>query len=279
MGKRNTRAEAGVLARFLAAALLALAGGVQAVQPARLAPDEARLAANYVEIGGEYYWLSHDFSDWYGMYLRGIWAQNASDTWDWEVVRGNEYDEWGGYYGGGLTHVFNADWYGSLHVGASSSGFFFPRYRIDGALHRKLLPERNLVVTVGSGYIGERDEVHRQAYLFLGASYYFTRPWIIEAGTRWSRSDPGSVDSTRLLLAVTWGRNKVRYVTAAYEFGNEAYQLVGPTITAVDFRSQLLTLTWREWWRDGWGFNLVGEHYESDVYDRTGVRLGVFKEF
>jgi YaiO family outer membrane protein len=278
MGKRNTGAKAGLLAAFLATAMTI---GAQAAPPASAAspvPDEAP-AASYVELGGDYHWLSHDYSDWYGFYVRGAWVQSARNTWDWEIARRNEYDEWGGYYAGGLTHVFNADWYGSLHLGASSSGFFLPRYRGDAFLNRKLLPARNLVATGGGGYIEERDDVHRQSYLFLGGAYYFTHPWIVEGGARWTQSDPGSVDSSRLLVAVTWGRDQWRFVTAAYESGNEAYLLVDGTVAAVDFHSQLLTLTWREWWRRGWGHNVVAEHYESEVLDRTGVRLGVFKEF
>ena len=30
---------------------------------------------------------------------------------------------------------------------------------------------------------------------------------------------------------------------------------------------------------DDWGINALGEYQHNDFYDRTGLRLGVFKEF
>ena len=43
--------------------------------------------------------------------------------------------------------------------------------------------------------------------------------------------------------------------------------------------TQEVSLTWRQWLGDDWGFNIRGEGLHNKIYDRVGVTTGVFKEF
>jgi YaiO family outer membrane protein len=237
--------------------------------------DEPAAGSGYIEGGANLHSLSSGYANWYGLYAKGAWKQDERNTWDWEVDGESEFDDSGLYAVGGVTHIFNADWYGELHVGARGGGFFYPDYRVDAFIHRKVLPDRNLVLNAGTGYIDESDN-HTEKYLYLGATYYFDEPWVVEGGLRRTVSLPGFIYSSRLKLAGTYGREKKRLVTLALDTGREAY-LSG--VGTENFPSTVLTLTWREWRTAKGGFNVVVERYTSTVFDRTGVSFGVFREF
>lgn len=236
------------------------------------------LEANFVEGGLNYSSLSNGYADWKGIFVRGSWQQNANNVWEAEILRESEYDAWGTYYSAGLTHTFNEDWYGSVSLGASDGAFFFPKLRADAFINRKLLKERNLVATLGVGY-EQAQQVNSDTSFYLGASYYFEQPWVIEGGIRFNRSNPGPENSHRYRIAVTYGQAFKRYLIAEYDWGTEAYQYVSTDVSILNFNSRILTLTWREWLARDWGFALRGEFYQSDEYNRTGAQISVFKHF
>ncbi|MEJ2141919.1 MAG: YaiO family outer membrane beta-barrel protein [Gammaproteobacteria bacterium] len=234
--------------------------------------------SNYYELGVGYYDLTAGFESWKEAYARGSWQQNQDNVWQWEVLTAERFNESGTYVSGSLTHVFNSDWYGSLHLGTSDDVFFFPRYRVDAFLNRKFLEEKNLIGTIGVYQEDTRQE-NEESGFYLGATYYFPSPWILEVGTRKVRSLPGPEYSSRYKLAVTYGSVFDRYIIAQVDWGNEAYQLVSATITPVNIDSTVYSLTWREWIKKDWGTNIMAEYYTSDTYDRKGVMFGVFKHF
>ena len=236
------------------------------------------LEANYIEAGLNYSDLSNSYANWYGAFVRGSWQQNENNVWQAEIVRESEYDAWGTYFSAGLTHTFNEDWYGSVFLGTSDDAFFFPKFRMYAFINRKLLTDKNLVATVGVGY-EEAQTVNADTSLYIGASYYFEQPWEVEGGIRFNRSNPGAETSNRYRVAVTYGQAFDRYLIAEYDWGTEAYQYVSTDVSIMDFNSQILTLTLRQWLAKDWGFGVKGEFYTSDEYDRTGIEISVFKNF
>jgi YaiO family outer membrane protein len=238
---------------------------------------EPKLLTNYVEAGGDYLTLTNGFGYWAGGYARGVITQ-GKNTWSAEVNGQHEFGDAGVYLGAGDTYNFNPDWFGSLAVGSSVGGFFWPRFRGDGFINKKWMAHKQLITTFGVGYYASKD-VHRDTSFFLGSTYYFTTPWILEEGIRFNVSNPGSVFSPAGFVAVTRGRNLKQYLTVRAGFGVEAYQLVGPTAALTDFESQTLTITWRRWVGESWGINLVGDYYHSPFYERGGSSFGFFREF
>lgn len=232
----------------------------------------------YVEAGANYHHLTNDFDNWNGIYAKGVWQGYSDQVWNWEVLRQSEFDDHGTYFTGGLSHTFDEDWFATASAGASSGGFFFPKHRFDITINRKLLPDRNLVATFGAGYITARD-IHRDRIILLSAAYYFGTPWVIEGGVRLNHSTPGSINANNYFIAVTQGQDKKRYLTLLIESGREAYQVIDESSTLVDFHSDLISLTWREWLQRDWGLNATIEHYNNPFYNRNGVILGVFREF
>jgi YaiO family outer membrane protein len=243
--------------------------------PAAAAPDKT--LTNYVEVGGSYRQLSNAFGDWSGGYARGVLTE-GKNIWNGEINGQHEFGAGGVYMAAGDTYNFNPDWYGSLTLGSSVGGFFWPRFRADAFANRKLLSRKQLIATIGYGYYASKD-VHRDQSVFLGTTYYFQKPWIIEDGIRFNVSNPGVVFSPAGFVAVTEGRNQHHYVTVNAGFGEEAYQIVGPSTVLSRFLSQNLTITWRQWAGKTWGFNLVADYYHSPFYQRGGGSFGFFKQF
>jgi YaiO family outer membrane protein len=236
-----------------------------------------KILTNFVEVGGSYRQLTNGFGDWSGGYARGVLTTGAN-TWNAEVNGQHEFGDGGVYVAAGDTYNFNSAWYASLTIGSSVGGFFWPRLRADAFVNRKWGTRKQLITTLGYGYYASKD-VHRDQSVFIGTTYYFQGPWIVEDGVRFNVSNPGVVFSPAGFVAVTEGRNKHHYVTANVGFGQEAYQIVGPSTVLTRFPSQTVTITWRQWMGKSWGFNLVGDFYHSSFYERGGGSFGFFKEF
>jgi YaiO family outer membrane protein len=236
-----------------------------------------KLLTNYVESGADYLQLSNNYGSWAGGYARSVY-ERGSNVWNGEVNGQREFGDKGVYIAAGDTHTFSEDWYGAATVGSSVQGFFWPRFRVDSFLNRKLLAKKQWIATVGYGYYAAKD-VHRNQDIYLGSTYYFTKPWVVEEGLYLGISNPGAVFAPSGFVAATEGENKHHYLTLRVGLGEEGYQLVGPTATLTRFESQAVTGTWRKWLGTNWGFDLVGDFYHNPYYARGGSTLGLFKDF
>lgn len=278
--------------RFLPGTILMLvviffsAPGIYAQEAPADAPQSAaqanaalpeKILTNFVETGGSYRDLSNGYGHWTGGYARGV-VVVGQDTVNAEVNEQYEFGDTGAYIAAGDTHIFNSDWYGSLTLGSSIGGFFWPRFRSDGFINRKWSERKQFITTLGVSYIMEKD-VHRDSGLFVGGSYYFQKPWLLEGGVRLNLSNPGEVFSPFGFVAVTQGRNKHHYVSLNVGAGQEGYQIIGPTTVLTSFASQTVTLTWRQWLGSKWGVNVVADYYHNPFYQRDGGVIGVFREF
>lgn len=238
---------------------------------------EPRQLTNFVESGGSYQTLTNGYGYWGGGYTRAVY-EKGPDVWNGEVNGQHEFGDAGVYFAVGDTHTFSPDWYAALTVGTSAGGFFWPRFCTDAFLNRKWLKRKQWITTAGFGYVAAKD-VHRDNIFYLGSTYYFEKPWIVESGTYFNVSNPGRVFAPAGFIAVTQGRNKQQYLTVRAGFGEEAYQLVGPSITLTQFNSETFTITWRKWLGPNWGVNAIGDYYHSPFYMRGGSSFGFFKEF
>lgn len=236
-----------------------------------------RILTNFVEAGGSYEQLSGNYGRWSGGYFRAILSA-GKNTLTAEVNGEHEFGDAGTYVDAGDTFNFNDAWYGSVTLGSSIGGVFWPRSRLDSFLNRKWLARRQLITTFGYGYDHAKD-VHSDHSYFVGTTYYFNAPWIVENGIRFNVSSPGTVFSPSAFVAVTQGTDKKHYLTLNAEAGQEAYQIVGVTSVLTRFPSQTATVTWRQWAGRSWGFNLIADFYHSPYYHRGGGSLGFFKDF
>jgi len=232
---------------------------------------------SYIETGGSYLGLSNGYGYWAGAYTKAVYTR-GNDVWNGELNLQHEFGDAGAYFAVGDTHTFNPDWYASLTIGSSGGGFFWPRYRTDAFLNKKWLGRKQFITTAGFGYYAAKD-VHRDRIFYLGSTYYFSKPWIVEEGLYFNLSDPGTIFAPAGFVAVTQGRDKHQYIVVRVGLGEEAYQLIGPTATLTQFQSQNFTVTWRKWMGTNWGLNFIADYYHSPFYNRGGSTIGFFKEF
>lgn len=222
--------------------------------------------------------LSSSFSNWHDQTLRLSIQLPSKDHMDAEISHQDHFNDQGTFYGVGYSHIFNDDWYGSLHLGDSSGGFFLPSSRVDAFLNKKWLVDKRLITTIGLGQYNAKD-AHVDRNLLLSATYYSTTGLIIEAGTRLNESDPGDVSSSRQFAALTYGKHKQHYLVLRHERGDEAYQLIGPSTLISEFSSHESIISWRQWLSKNYGWNIQTNRYHNPNYDRDGYQAGIFYEF
>lgn len=260
------------------------------MQPAKVSETEPLLESpvstvpaavsskGHIDAGIQRYVLTDHQPSWEGEYVRGAWVQDEKNVWNYEVVNARRYGDSGTFYGAGLTHTFDEDWYAALSAGSSSGGFFWPRERVDVFVHYKFLEKRNLVAMIGYTHYQAKDAHHDQI-LHLGADYYFESPWIVSGEFLVNDSSPGHVKANYAFLTATYGHEKESYLTLRIGHGKEAYQLLGGEQVIAGFYSSIATLSYRKWIGRDWGVNFVGEYYTNSLYKRRGVEIGIFKDF
>jgi YaiO family outer membrane protein len=253
----------------LAAMLLARGG----------AAAEPSSASGTVEAGLLHHSVSAGLGDWNQQFVRGTLRTSDATVWNADLVNAQQFGAHGALAAGGVTHVLDEDWYGSL-AASYGSGFFYPQARADAVINRKLGSERNLVASVGLTAVNAHDG-HRDRSLLLGLSWYLPSAWVLQGGMRINRSNPGGVMANTKYVAATWGYNKQQYIVLRYDMGEEAYQYIGAGTAdlLVNFRSNVLSGTWRKWLAPTYGFQLRAEAYHNPYYNRRGLEAALFKEF
>jgi len=232
----------------------------------------------FIEIDGSHSSLSDSNPSWTDAYIRGGMSF-TSNTVNLEISRQARFGDSGWYYNGAWVHTWTDNWYTDVHLGTSTSGFFLPRFRTDVYAHRKLLPQKQLVLNVGGGY--DQSRLSTSAYrLGPGAAYYFDRfPVVLEGGVTWTRSQPGSITARSQYVAFTEGRAKEHYFSFRAEVGQEAYEVIQGQTTVFNFPIRNFSGTWRQWLAPNWGLNFAVEHDGNPYYHRLGATIGIFLDF
>ena len=270
-----------ILAVAVPVAAQTSAAGSGSVQPGNLpapSPEQAGTGpVRNLELSTGAQRLTNGFGNWRDVTLKGSYGLDKH-LFQGELSAHRRFGEDGVFLGLSDTYTFNEDWYGSLAVGVGDGAFYLPRYRVDGTIYRKLLPNRNLVASLGLGYYKAPGGNSDQS-ISLGAAYYFEAPWIVEGGIRLNRSSPGSVDTQQQFVAVTYGRNKQDLVTARYGWGDEGYLAIAANRQLVNFESREASLTWRHWFNPSTGVLVGANRYSNPSYRRSGVTVGLFHDF
>lgn len=253
-------------------AIMALCADVQAQ-----AADGLKL----LDISTARHQLTGGYASWQDTALRGLYRK-GDHLWGMDLVHADRFSEKGDYAGLQDTLELNPDWRVSLGYGMGSRVNWLPRYRLDGFVHHNWAAQRNWVTSLGLGEYRAHDE-YRSRWASIGLSAYMDSdslgPWVAQAEVRWTRTDPGQVDTRQQFVALTWGKHRIDQITWRHAWGREGWQALGDARLLVDFASRQDTLAWRHWIDAQWGVRLEAEHYRNDQYRRTGVSLGVFRDF
>jgi len=238
-------------------------------------PAAGQAGASWVEAGGFYHHVGHDFGSWKGGYARAVLA-GSRDVWYLEARGQEAFRDRGAYGSLSNVHTFFKRFYTQVGVGGGTGDYVLPDLRADASLNFKLGPTGSLIATAGGTWVESKD-VYRDRSLFGSLTWYASGSVLIEAGGRANWSDPDQVRSARATAALTLGRAGSTLVTLRGSAGTEGYQLTGAEATLRKFRSQEASLSWRQWITARFGIVLGGEWYRNPSYTRAGATLGVFR--
>lgn len=269
----------------LLAAGLGLSAGAAAQAPAQAeqatAPSPYAFTRGQVEVGLSGANLSGGNRSWTDAYARGFYRLAEPTTLYWSAANERHFGESGVTGGLTLVHDFSPAWYGLAGISGGSATFQNKR-RLDLGLYYKWPQSRRWITGVGLMSAASGDGVHRDLGLRASVIHYAEQGWVGEGGLIFNRSSPGSVWATRGYGALTWGAPKQHYLSVRLEHGREAYLPVGlvPAYPGnVAFNSTELTLQWRQWINQRWGYVVGAQGYRNPYYSRVGISAGIFMDF
>jgi YaiO family outer membrane protein len=233
-----------------------------------------------IQVGTNQARLSDNNSPWNDVFVRGnVNLGSAIGILNWDASNQKHFNETGQAFSFSLTHQLNADWYGFVGAGVATGANFLPKRRIDLAINRKWLEQRQLVTGLQFTGTTSGDGNYRDQAWQLSSTYYFTSGLVSEIGLKRTTSNPGDVNTLRYFGAATYGVNKKYYLSARYDTGREGYQPQGSLGTAFNFKSSVATVTWRQWVSPKWGYEVQAEHYKNTSYRRNGLAASIFRDF
>lgn len=231
-----------------------------------------------VEASALYQNVTGPYETWRGVTVSLLHGQRTADLWRLDATRQSAFGDRGTYLAVSNTRAWTPLWISEIAVGHGTGDFFFPGWRYDFNLGRKLLPDQSLVVRVGFTYV-QAQQTYRDRAWQLSAAWYLPATWILESGVRFNRSTPGNVATQRGFIGVTYGTWGATSLSLRYTGGSEGYQLTDTASTLVDFASNEWRAEWRRWFAPSWGTILVAERYRNATYIRGGLTLGVFYDW
>ena len=254
-----------------------LLAAAMAGYPAPLAAQESGrpLKGGSIEVSGFAQSVTNGFGDWRGLRLRTVVPVGSSDVLYSEALTQRAFRDNGSFGSLGWQHTYGSDWITFASIGGGTGDFFFPDFRADFSISRKILPNRRILLGVGGSWIESKD-VFRDRAVTASFTAYLSSDVVLEAGGRFNWSTPGRVPSQRGSMALTVGGLGRRYVIFRAAGGSEGFQLTGTEATERKFNSGEGSITWREWLSRDFGFVLGGEVYDNPFYTRTGAQVGFF---
>ena len=259
--------------RHWAAGAVALA--MRLVGPAPGHAQTPLPGSSWIEAGGFYHHVNHDFGSWKGGYARLVLA-GARNVWYLDAKAQEAFRDRGVY--GSLTNVhhFGSRFSTQLGVGGGTGKYVLPELRADGSLTLKLGGTAHaLLLSAGAGYVKSKS-IYDDRAMFGSLAWYARPDLLLDLGGRLNWSDPGAVRSERVSAALTWGNPGAAIVTLRGGAGTEGYQLTSAPVTLQKFRSQEAGVTLRHWLARHAGVVAGGEWYHNPFYTRAGGSLGFF---
>jgi YaiO family outer membrane protein len=263
-------------------------GGSSAVeiqqQAAQTAPEQNVIPQerkNRIELSASYEYLHPygDYGDWKNVTTTFFRKERPDLTWFVQLGAYARKEGSGGLAAAGAYKDWSESFFTYTAVSAGTNSVYLPQVRIDHDFNFKIGPEKNFVWVAGGTYIQYFD-VHRDYILSTGMTAYIKK-WVAEYRIFRNLSDPGSNVSYSHLFALGYGQDGWQWTNATFSFGKQAYlatALAEPE--AVNQNSILTTLSHRRWLGKDYGvFGEISFFHLNHSYQKTGLSLGVFKDF
>jgi len=264
------------------------AGGLGAVeieqQTAKTAPEQQVMPPerkNRLELSASYEYLHPhgDYGDWQNVTTTFFRKERPDFTWFVQLGAFAREEGNGGLTAAGAYKDWNESFFTYTALSAGTNSLYLPQLRIDHDFNLKIGPEKNFIWVAGATYI-QYFNTHRDTILSTGLTAHF-RKWVAEYRIFRNLSDPGSIVSYSHLFALGYGQDGWQWTNATFSFGKQAYlatALAAPE--AVNHNSVQTTLSHRRWVGKDYGvFGEISFFTLSHSYQKTGLSLGIFREF
>lgn len=240
-----------------------------------LAPGAAaQSAASPWEVSTYHHGVSGGYGDWSGLIVRAS-AKPGRTTLIGDVAVERRFRDDGVYASLQLLRDVSPSTFLTLGAGTGTGRLIHPDLRADASINRKFLARRQLVLSLGGGYVNAADP-YEDRYTSVGAAWYFVRPLVVQVLGSVSRSDPGAVASHSAATTVTWSARNGAQVSSRLGIAREAYQLVADRALHA-FGSGAGAVTLRTPIASAWGALLAADAYRNRYYTRAGATLGVYR--
>jgi YaiO family outer membrane protein len=253
-------------------------------QAAQTAPEQQiipREPKNRIELSASYEYLHPhaDFGDWKNVTTTFFRKERPDLTWFVQLGAHARKEGSGGLAAAGAYKDWSGSFFTYTAVSAGTNTVYLPQVRIDHDFNFKIGPEKNFVWVAGGTYIQYFND-HRDYILSTGLTAY-VKKWVVEYRIFRNLSDPGAIVSYSHLFALGYGQDGWQWTNVTFSFGKQAYlatALAEPE--AVNHNSILNTLSHRRWLGKDYGvFGEISFFHLHHSYQKTGLSLGVFKEF
>lgn len=229
-----------------------------------------------VEATGRYEHLSADFAPSRTLGTSIIVPATPTSWWRADLVAGQHLGEGDVLLSLAHTRDLGPRVYASAALsGSPGSALALPQARLDAMAYLRLGQQKRLVLGAGGFYMRGHDE-HRDAGAVGEILWYARDGVVLQAGARVMRSDPGDAPGQHVYASATLGRAGKRFVALRVGASHEAYQVMRPLVTYVDFDSREASVAWREWLGTRGGITAGASVYQNPYFTRTAVSLGVF---
>lgn len=194
-----------------------------------------------------------------------------------ELSHQEAYGETGQVLALGISRDLGPDWLVTADAQASDASRFLARWRLEGGVGRKWLADRSLVTLASVARSAARDG-HRDQVLSVAAQWYARPGWVLQAGWRQTRSEPGPVSARRAFMAMDLSSGPHSLVLQ-HEWGREAWVLIDPSATAAAQVKTDLFSRWTRWQyayavTPDWQLTAGQSWYRRDGYGRHGLEIG-----
>lgn len=252
-----------VASSSLAGAALLLGAPAHAVQ-ADLEASESRLSA--------------PFASQQSQLLRLSWSGNHESLAQASIERKKAFGEQASVLVGSYAWNLNEVNRLGLAMAFSDAASIAARWRFDAQYSRTLLPQRNLVASVG-GFVSHTADGHSDRSLIGSAAWYFADRQVLEGGLRWAASNPGAQSAARAFGVYTYGAVGESTLSVRLEAGREAYQTLGDNVAVANFASREVAVAGRLWLNADAGLGLNAAHYRNPTYRKNTLGLVGFFRF
>lgn len=273
------------------AALLSLLAGLAVAQmppeiparPAVASPVDARPVEHVLEFGlglGRYDFRGSDatsgFDSQYARYSR---SRPRLDTWRLTVGRQHRLGD--SSLDGGLSYTRFLGATGlTAGISSGTGDVLAHRYRLDLGI---VQPVAGLLASLGYTRLESKAENSSHGWS-LGLTRWFSH-LIVSAGHRLEFGQPGDTESSTTSLGLMWYTWRKTYLGVGADFGQVAYQLVGPGVPVtgnvlVDYDSWSAHVALMRYLDERSGLNLRYDHGDArDIWTTDGVSASYFREW